>query len=53
MQGEDGGGGEMRLILTEKAGIHSAGTEQAGKECRSDMRESERVEGGHRGLLAP
>lgn len=41
MQGEDGGGGEMRLILTEKAGIHSAGTEQARKECRSDMRERE------------
>lgn len=31
----------MRLILTEKAGIHSAGTEQARKECRSDMRERE------------
>ena len=44
MQGEDAGGGGTRLILTEKAGIHSAGTEQARKECRSDM--SERVEGG-------
>lgn len=54
-----GGGGEAKqanFVVTVKAGIRSAGTEQARKECKNDTRERRGRElemGGAQGLLAP